>query len=190
MRSAEAVSAFHPRGEVHLAELGSAWLGILAGIALTILRATAGEPYDRAPLAILAFGAVYALPGVLALLARKGRPVLYLASGVIYLPLAVTSLAGVTLPLVIPAVMASVAYVRHIGEAKPRLFGGIVAVGIVALGIAAFLTLFLSQDPRCIQTLSSSSCTSDIVTNTEGLLSLGMAGSALGAGWSLAAPRS
>lgn len=174
---------------LRVAELGSAWIGIAAGVGLTIVRASNGDDYDRAVLPTLAFGVLVAIPGFLALMAGSARPGLYLASGLAYLPM--TFLSIVTLPLVFVASMAFVAYGRHADEHSSIVWPPLTAVVMFILTIAAFGVMLFNggDDPRCSSTATSTSCTSDIITNREALAGLAMAVLTLGAAWMLSRPR-
>lgn len=174
-----------------LAERLCAWIGVLAGVGLTILRATNGDSYDRKPFAVLAFGFVVAIPGILAFMARRKRPCLYLASGMIY-PL-ISFMSIVTFPLLVVAGMALVSYGRRSHEEEPLVWGPLTALVTAILAVAAFFMLFvLGDDPICSTTVTdrswSQSCTSDIITNREGLASLAVASIALVVGWFLSSP--
>ncbi|MGH2794645.1 MAG: hypothetical protein ACRDKG_10105 [Actinomycetota bacterium] len=174
---------------VRVAELGSAWIGILAGMALTILRSTNGDAHDRAILPTLVFGLVVAVPGLLALTAMRRRPALYLASGLAYLPMSFLSV--VTFPLILVAAMAFVAYGRHADEETPLVWPPLTAVTLFILTIATFVALLFNggDDPSCSSTASSTSCTSDIITNGEALVGLAGVALTLSAGWVLSLPR-
>ena len=177
-------------GRMRVAELGSVWIGIAAGAGLTVVRAVKGDSYDRALLPTLAFGVAVAVPGLLALMAGRRRPGLYLASGLVYLPMSFLSLAGVTLPLILVAAMAFVAYGRHGDEEVPQVWAPLTAVIMLILTIASFAALLFGggDDPRCSSTQSTTSCTSDIITNGESLIALFGVGMTLGAAWFLSAP--
>jgi hypothetical protein len=173
------------------AELGAgvlplAFAGFLAWLALrnAELPDERGDAFMR--LALVAF---IALPGVLAFLARRRRPALYLAAGMLSTIGAFVSMAGATLPMLIPAGMAFVAYGRHSGEARGRLADPVVALLVFVLAKASLLGLFLHQDPRCVSGPNYSSCTSDVITSLEASLSLTGLLLALVSGWVLTRPR-
>src|SRR6266542_4038791 len=95
-----------------LAEGASGFIGLVFGLGLSALVLLNGDDPGGTASHIAraaAFGSTASLPGVLALLGRR-RPSLYLAAGVVGIPLSFISLAGVTLPLLIPSSMALVAY--------------------------------------------------------------------------------
>jgi hypothetical protein len=176
---------------VRVAELGPVFVGLAAGVALAILRAVNGESYDRALLPSLAFGAVVTIPGLLALIALQRRPGLYLASGLAFLPTSFISLAGAGLPLILVAAMAFVAYGRHADDERPFVWAPLTAVIMFILTITAFAVLLFNggEDPRCSSTATSTSCTSDVITNGEALAAFGLVALILVAAWLLSKPR-
>ena len=166
------------------------WLIVAAGAALGIVRFVNGSPVERGfegALGAASLGALIAAPGVLALLALRDRPVLLLPAGVALVPLAFLSLAGVTLPLLVPAAMLFVAYGRRSTDASDRplvaftttvfVFAGLVLAGVV---------LFVRQDPRSYVTENGGGSTSDVITVVEALLSLTTAAATIAGGWLLA----
>jgi hypothetical protein len=163
-----------PPRRVPVAELGPAWIGIAAGIALAFVRAANGDEYDRAMLPAIGFGVLVASPAFLALMARRHRPGLYLASGLVYLPLGFMSI--VTIPLLFVSAMAFVAYGRHADEEVPAVWAPLTAVILFVMTIAAFVVMLFNggDDPRCSSTATSTSCTSDVITNGEALAGLGV----------------
>ena len=174
-----------------LAEEGSGIIGLVFGaVFLGLLLLNQDDPVDRGTriLASLALGSTTLLPGVLALLARK-RPALYLAAGVIGIPLAFISMAGVTLPLLLPAGMALVAYGRRSGEGPPsRVAAPLIALIAFFFGIASFVSLLIHEDPRSSATENGSTYSSDVVTIPEALVSLSLAGAGVVSVWLLSAP--
>ncbi|MFY9587199.1 MAG: hypothetical protein WAT66_07070, partial [Actinomycetota bacterium] len=180
-----------PPRRARVAELGPVFVGLFAGPALSLLRLINGEAYDRSILPALVFGIVIAVPGILALMALRRRPGLYLASGLIFLPASFLSLAGVTLPLIFIAAMAFVAYGRHADQETPIVWAPLTAMILFILTIASFAVLLFAggDDPRCVSTATSTSCTSDVITNGEALAALGFVALILTAGWLLSKPR-
>src|SRR5262245_22568331 len=101
----------------------------VAGLVFLLAGALAGVRYAGATpaewgvervLASVALGAVLAMPGILAVLARAGRPSLLTAAGAGLVPLSLVALSGVTLPLLIPAVVRLVAGARRTGPGLAR----------------------------------------------------------------------
>lgn len=163
---------------------------VSAGGGLALLRLIGGAPELRgveAASGAFALGAVMAAPGVLALLSLVERPALLLPAGVLLVPLSFVSFAGVTLPLLIPAVMLLVAYGRRCsGPGTYPGQAGVCVVVVVVLVLAAFLALFANEDPRRYSTPTGGGSTSDVITVAESLGSLALTAAALGAGWFLA----
>jgi hypothetical protein len=174
------------------AERAAAFLGIAFAIGLAALRAARSDGIDSVagPLDPIAFGAVYGLPGFLALAGTRRRPALYLASGVLAPLLAFTALSGVALPLFIPAGMALVSYGRRAGQARGVIPDAAVALVCFVFVVGSFAALLVHQDPRCVSTANSSGCTSDVLTSFEAVLASALATVTLGLGWFLSAPRS
>ena len=162
---------------------------VSAGGGLGVLRLIGDAPELRgveAASGAFALGAVMAAPGLLALLSLADRPALLLPAGVLLVPLSFVSFAGVTLPLLVPAVMLLVAYGRRCsGHTYPGQ-AGVCVVVVVVLVLAAFLALFANDDPRRYSTPTGGGSTSDVITVAESLGSLALTAAALGAGWFLA----
>lgn len=167
---------------------------VAAGLALALLRYLGGSPAERGvegALGSLALGAPVAVTGVLALLALRDRPVLLLPAAIALVPLSFLSFAGVTLPLLIPAVMLVLAYGRRSARRRPprgTTIGSVVA--IFALLFAAVVVLFLREDLRTYSTATGSGSISDTISLAESLPSLALSAAAVVAGWLLADPRS
>jgi hypothetical protein len=173
-----------------LAEFGAASLPIALGVALVMIRMANSEPLGRAgePLVSLAFGAVCALPGMLALIASRRRPALYLAAGLLAGLFGFISVVALPL-LAAAAAMSIVAYGRHAGEARGRTADLVAAIVCWVLGIACFVGPFLvHQDPRCVVTANSTSCSGDVVTGIEAGIALAGVGLTLLTGWALSRP--
>jgi hypothetical protein len=169
----------------------AAGLIIAAGVALAFVRFYGEVPPGQdleAATGALAFGAVFAAPGVLALLAEPDRPGLLLPAACLLVPLSFVSFALVTLPLLIPAFMLFRAYAR---AASPGHGWRTVATtaAVLALLVAATIALFARDDPREWVTERSVYSTSDVVTYAEAALSLGLTLTAIAAGHALAAIR-
>ena len=103
---------------------------------------------------------------------------------------ALGSFAGVTLPLLIPAVMLTVAYGRRSsGHAPPRGTTAGTLAAVFVLLVAAVAVLFLHEDPRSYRTGTGGGSTSDVITYAESVPSLTLSVAAVAAGWFLAEPR-
>ncbi len=166
---------------------------VAIGGALGVVRYVGRSPAENGPegiLASVAFAAVLAAPGVLALLARADRPGLLVPAASLLVPLSLVSMAGVTLPLLIPAVLLAVAYARRAAVRPPAPVPvGVAAAVVASLVLAAVAALLVHQDPRHYATATMSGWTSDVVTAGESLVSLALVAAALGAGWWLTGPR-
>jgi len=180
----------HPRDPLVVAVAGLVFLlaGALAGV--RYIGATPAEWGVERVLASVALGAVLAMPGILAVLARAGRPSLLTAAGAGLVPLSLVALSGVTLPLLIPAVLLLVAGSRRPGPAgtRPCAPAPVTTLVVIVLAVVAVLALFAHADPRTWGGPSSGGSTSDVVTVTEALGALGLVGVALAAAWYLATP--
>jgi hypothetical protein len=179
------------RGDVVLIVTGVVLATI--GVALGVLVATSNRQFQSGlenVLVALGWAALFAAPGVLVLLGRRGRPSLLLSAGLILVPLSFLSFAGVLLPLLVPAVLLFVAYGRRSAASpRPKVPAGITAFVVVALLVGAAMALFIHQDPREYETPTFSEGTSDVVTGVEGLVMIGLASAAVGLGWWLSEPR-
>lgn len=192
MPSAEPILAAPARRTPRLAEEGSGLIGMVMGLGLTglLLANGADEPTDRASsyLGALALGMVATLPGALAMLGRR-RPALFLAAGLLGVPISFISMGGATLPLLLPTGMAFVAYGRRSADAIPRVYPTIVALNGVVIGILSFMVLLAHEDPRCRAIENGTTCSSDVVTAPEALASLALSALAIASSWTLARPR-
>lgn len=171
----------------------SAGMIVAGAVALGFARFFAGAPVLEqnleAAVASLALAAVVAAPGVLALLALADRPVLLLPAGIMLVPLSFLSLAGVTLPLLIPAVMLFTAYGRRSSALpSPRGQSAVTTLVTVVLLLVAGLVLFVHPDPRSYSTPTSGGGVSDVVTYVESATSLAVVAIAIGWAW-VAAPQ-
>ncbi|HEX2274645.1 MAG TPA: hypothetical protein VHG90_12300 [Acidimicrobiales bacterium] len=168
-------------------------LVVAGGGALGWLRFAGSDPPLRgleAAAGALALGAVMAVPGVLALLSLADRPALLLPAGVLLVPLSFVSFAGVTLPLLVPAVMLLVAYGRRSVGCRRAYAGqaGVCTVVVLVLVVVAFVALFAHDDPRSWSTATGGGSTSDVITVAESAVSLALSAAAVGSGWFLARP--
>ena len=114
------------------------------GFSFIVLAVGVGDddylPVGRRVLGSLSLAALYAAPGVLGLLATRGRPALLAAGGVLGLVLIPTSMS-ITPLLVVPSVMMVVAWgpVAPSPVASPRLPTVVTVAFTAALGAIAFL---------------------------------------------------
>lgn len=166
-------------------------LVIVSGAALAVVRFVGGTPTEQGlegAMGALALGTVVAVPGMLALLGLADRPALLLPAATVLVPLSFLSFAGVTLPLLIPAVMLFLAYGRRSSalSASPGR-AALTTASVLALLVAAVVALFFHQDPRSYSTANGGGSTSDVITVIESLISLALATAAIAGGW-LAAP--
>lgn len=90
------------------------WVGVGMHIAWTLFLAGLGlfsdgalDPQWRSA---LIFVALAGSPAVVAIFGLQGRPALILTAGIMCLPLSFISLAGATLPLLVPGVLYLIAY--------------------------------------------------------------------------------
>jgi hypothetical protein len=190
----------------------ASFLVLTAAIAVGLLRyrgaADAQGGVERI-LQAVAFGVLVASPAVLSALSRHRRAVLLVPGAVVLTPLAVLSITGVLLPLLVPAVLLWTALVtRWDGAPCGPGRASLASVAVLALLVAGGLALFVHHDPRtwgdCAMTVTGEGsgsgwcppgaqgggATSDVVTPLEALVSMALVAAALAAGWLLAAPRS
>ena len=166
-------------------------LVIAAGAVFALIRFFGEVPPGQnleAAVGAVAFGAVIAAPGVLALLALHDRPALLLPGALVLIPLSFISFALVTLPLLIPAFLMFRTYAR----AAPKGSSGraaVTAAAVLALFVAAFIVLFTGRDAREDVTDTSVYGTSDIVTYAEAAQSLALTMTGIALGWWAAAER-
>jgi hypothetical protein len=161
----------------------------LAVVALRFLGRSPAESGVEAWAGAVALGAIVAAPGVLALLALSDRPALLLPAATVLIPVSFLSFAGVLLPLLVPAVLLSIAYGRRSGaQPTDRLRTAATLAWVLVLLVAAGVALFVHQDPRSYVTATAEGSTSDVITAAEALVSLGLVATAIVGGWTLAAP--
>jgi hypothetical protein len=175
---------------------GIGWFVVAGGVALGVVRyvdpdgASAAERAMEGPWGALALGAVVAAPGALVLLALRDRPVLLLPAAIILVPLSFLSFAGILLPLLIPAGMLFAAYGRRsVYYPMGAWRTGRVALSVVALLIAAVISLFVHHDPRSYTTPTESGSTSDVITPLETLICLALVSAAIAIACLASAPK-
>ncbi|MFN8233474.1 MAG: hypothetical protein U0V56_08405 [Actinomycetota bacterium] len=184
-------------------------------VGVGVLRAANTEAALRSAEAVgnVAFALVFALPGLLGLIGLRRRPALLIAAGLLDLALAfVTLMSLVGVAFIVPAVLFLIA--DRVPPGPLRTAAAVIVC--VALGSAAFLALFVREDPACwartsegvyvvpdpgsyvrgssISTpggpgITESGCTSDTISPLEALLAAALVGLTLGAGWGIAKPR-
>ncbi len=138
----------------------------------------------------LILAALFATPGLIALLAtRGGRPALLAAGGVALIPGIFLSFTGVTLPFLIPALLMLIGAARmRDSSGKWRispgdlLIGALVVMLVVGGGWASLIGL---TEPGCVATADGEHCSSAFVS-LRGLLlgSACIAGALTLAAWS------
>ena len=91
-------------------------IGVAVNVAwvsfLSVFGLFSGGSLDPQWRTVVVFVGLIGLPGMLAAVGLRGRPALLLAAGIICVPLSLISLAGATLPLLVPAALYLVAYAR------------------------------------------------------------------------------
>jgi hypothetical protein len=149
-----------------------------------------------------------ASPAMLAALSRHRRAVLLIPAAAVLTPLAMLSITGILLPLLVPATLLWVALAtRWDGAPCGPARAVLASVSVLALLVLAGLALFVHHDPRtfgdCVVTVygegsASAWCppgangggsTSDVVTPVEAVISMALVGAAMTAGWVIARPR-
>ena len=163
---------------------------VAAGVAMGLLRyfdpngSVAAERAMEGPWGGIALAAVIAAPGVLVLLALHDRPALLLPAGVILVPLSFLSFAGVLLPLLVVAAVLFGAYGRRsAGHPQVPWRTAVTTVVVIALLLAAAISLFVHEDPRSYTTPTGGGGTGDVITPIEALIAVALAGAAITAGW-------
>jgi hypothetical protein len=137
---------------------GGAVLG--AALALGAVSLAGSGPAQTGPergAAALAFAAVVGAPGLLALSGDR-RPGRVLAAGIGLVPVALASSAGVTLPLLVPAIVLAVLAWR---DRPPTIRAGAAAlIAVVGLS-AAIAALIVHEDPRSWTTFAGRTTIAD-----------------------------
>jgi hypothetical protein len=161
---------------------------IAAGIMLGLVRFFGEVPPGRdleCAAGAIAFGAVIAAPGVLALLAAHDRPALLLPAAWLLIPLSFISFALVTLPLLVPSFLLFRTYLRTAPDGSGWRTAA-TTVTVLVLLVEAGIALFANDDPREWVTATAVYGTSDVITYAEAAASLALTTTALAAGWWLA----
>jgi len=208
-------------GQLQAPRVAAVAIGVSFALAVGVgvLRTANTEPALRSAEAAgnLAFALVFALPGLLGLIGLRRRPALLIAAGLLDLALAfVTLMSLVGVAFIVPCVLFLIASGRAPSASPGPLRTAAAVIVCVALGSAAFLALFMREDPACwartsegvhvvpdperyvrgssIVTpggpgITESGCTSDTISPLEALLATVLVGLTLGSGWVIARPR-
>lgn len=129
--------------------MAAAVLGLLLAAGFLALLYAGADPPQRAhDLRWVTFPLVLAMPAVLALLSLPSRSLLLVPAAVLGLVLAFASFSGVTLVLLVPAVLSLSAYRRRREPAVPLRTALVLAVPLLA-GIGAFAVMLVHPDPLC-----------------------------------------
>ena len=157
-----------------------ALIGLVLGAGLGSFRMMSNEP-DPVSTGNLALMAAYAMPFAVALGAlwldrATMRAAVWLGCGALGLLGSITAFSGVSLVLLLPGSLLIVAAVQALraGDTRPEWPLVLVPAWIVATGILAFVALFQRDDPRSWGGANSGHWTSDVITRSEGLTSLGV----------------
>jgi hypothetical protein len=174
-------------------EEASAIVGLFFGLGMAVLFliGRGSDELSSRPdrvFGALALGAFALLPGILSLLGRW-RPALYLAAVPLGYPVMALLFTIVAAPLVLCSALALVAYARRHRDSIPRVPAPMIAIVSLGIGVGAFLSMFVHQDPRSFSTATSSTYTSDVVTTPEALASLAISLLGIVLLWVLARPR-
>jgi hypothetical protein len=103
------------------------------------------------PIRSLPFVALVSLPVALGTIGLR-RPTALLAAGALSMPLSLLSLAGATLPLLIPGVLYLVAYGRaHVGQT--RVPAGLILLFVIASAAVSFVLTMSNAETVCTETV-------------------------------------
>lgn len=144
-------------------------LGVLmaAGLGALVLFDRDGLRLERHLWVRLPVVAIVAMPAILAILGLR-RPPALLAAGVLSVPTAFLSFAGVTLPLLIPGAFYLVAYGRA-PSVRGRVPTTLLAVFAVAISVGAFATSISERMEICTKSITySDGRTVERVTSRNG----------------------
>ena len=177
------------RGDAKVAATLGPLLMLALGVFIGLERARDRDLLDAlgGPLVPIAWGAVWAAPGLIGLLAERGRPALLLGSALMAFPLTVI-LFPVGVVLMISPWLCLVAYDRRRAVVRGRTPDGLIAVLCLAGGVAALASLMVHQDPRSFASATSGGSTSDITTATEAAISLAIFAFTMALVWFLSKP--
>jgi len=174
-------------------------------------------PSPEIQLGFIATISIFLIPHVLAFLARRDRPSLYLAAGLLGVLVTLATTFSIVMFAAIPLVLipSCVYLARYHRSPRPRAPVAVTVPLIVVLGVGSVVALFLSNsDQRCYEvrrlrdgTLDYDSvteseamyatvneigggCSSDVFAYYETLTSLGLQLLLYRLGWALGTPRS
>lgn len=150
---------------------------VLAGVLLGAVRQVGASPAEadvRGAVSSVAYGTAIAMPGVIALVGRRG--LVTIAAGVAGMAIAVVASFGATLPLLVPGM---VLVARGMRDARPP-DDGFRALAIAGLLPWAAVVLYAHDDPATWST----GMVSDITVWWESLVSFGLSAVVLLAGGS------
>lgn len=127
------------------------FLGTAIALALSALVIANSNGVLDGPSTYLPTITAVTMPAVLGAIGLR-RPKVLLAAGTMSLPLAGLSLAGATLPLLIPGVLYLVGYARSFPHDSPA---GAVFIGLLGLGLglSAFIPLITTGGEVCAKTI-------------------------------------
>ena len=171
----------------------ASWIILAMGAAIFALALAGSSRASTSTLggnlAIVLLGFLVAIPGVFGLMALHGRPGLLLSAGVLALPLSVLSMAGATLPLLVPAVMLLTAYGRARRPARqPRVGAGPLLLVELALVLAGARQLIFERE-WVVWSSAQESYGSEVTTLWGAASAAALFGAALAAAWWLSAAR-
>jgi hypothetical protein len=160
-----------PRQLARTGALSALLVGLyLGGLRLFLAN---GQDYPDAAVTNLTFAALCLAPGVIATIGWRGGLAPLLAAAAIGCGLiAVLSVAA--LPFVVPIIVLVAAAARS-RWSPPTTLGAAISTGLFA---AAWFSLLLRPDERCVQTATSTTC-GHLATTTDALLSLGLIAAAV-----------
>lgn len=156
-----------------------ALIGILAGGGLGLLRMLLDGSPEAFGLGNVAFLLTFLLPFVLALGALRldrslMRAAIWLGSGVLAIAGSVIAFSGVSLVLLIPGglLIAAAIAALHSADTSPEWPVVLIPTWLFGIGVAAFVVLFMNDDPHSWSTPTASYGSSDYITVVEGATSL------------------
>lgn len=158
-----------------------ALIGLVFGAGLGSLRMLSASEPNPVSIGNLALLAAFALPFAVALGAVRlnratMRAAIWLGCGALGLAGSITAFSGVSLILLLPGglLIAAAIQALRVGDTQPEWPAVLIPIWLVAAGILAFLALFQRDDPRSWTDGNTSHWTSDVITRSEGLTSLGV----------------